>query len=371
MVDGEQSYQVGVITRPSNEAVHYQAVTDFIDLLNPLVNEIHLATGKKTAEVSDLPQEQCYHLIKREYTGIKSIDYFLLQIYICLNVWRMLSDVELVFLHKGAMDYLLPATLIRATGTRVCAYKIGAYAINRDADPSVYDYIIYGLQYLTFAMATAVVVLGENEISSVPNDTVFVAHSRRFDLNTFDETRPLNERPIDIGFVGRFSEVKRIRQLAKATVTLCEEDDNFKACFIGSGPKKDEVASIVEGIPQIEVVDWVDHGDIPKYYRKMRFLFVPSVGEGLPTTVLEGMGCRTVIVASPVGSIPTVVQDGKTGFTIEDTTSCGIVERFHEIRDRDDIDEIASAGRTLVRREYADESIRTDLCEILRALNIV
>ena len=49
-------------------------------------------------------------------------------------------------------------------------------------------------------------------------------------------------------------------------------------------------------------------------YREARLTVIPAVMDGGYTTALESMACGTPVVAANVGSLPELVQDGKTGW---------------------------------------------------------
>lgn len=56
--------------------------------------------------------------------------------------------------------------------------------------------------------------------------------------------------------------------------------------------------------------------DVPDLLGASDFFTLPSLSEGLPLSVLEAMASGLPVVATPVGGIPEVVEEGKHGFLI-------------------------------------------------------
>jgi glycosyltransferase involved in cell wall biosynthesis len=122
---------------------------------------------------------------------------------------------------------------------------------------------------------------------------------------------------------------------------------------VGDGPRYEEVAERTRENQGIELTGWVEREALPEHYNDIRFLFVPSVGEGLPTTVLEAMGCGAIVVATPVGSLVDLIEDGHRGFFLNDNSAATIEETYDQVRQRDDLNVIAANQREFVVSNYS------------------
>ena len=66
----------------------------------------------------------------------------------------------------------------------------------------------------------------------------------------------------------------------------------------------------------VRVVPNMAHEELPAYYRLADVLVIPSLRDGMPNSLLEGMACERAIVASNVGGMPDVLRDGENGVLV-------------------------------------------------------
>ena len=64
----------------------------------------------------------------------------------------------------------------------------------------------------------------------------------------------------------------------------------------------------------LQPIGSVPFKDMPKHYRQMDVLLMPSVREGFGLVVAEAMSCGLPVVASDCSAIPELVDNGKGGF---------------------------------------------------------
>jgi glycosyltransferase involved in cell wall biosynthesis len=63
---------------------------------------------------------------------------------------------------------------------------------------------------------------------------------------------------------------------------------------------------------------------VPALMRALDLLVLPSRHEGFPNVVLEAMASRVPVVASRVGDVPSLLEDGRTGFVFESEDADGL-----------------------------------------------
>jgi glycosyltransferase involved in cell wall biosynthesis len=107
--------------------------------------------------------------------------------------------------------------------------------------------------------------------------------------------------------------------------------------------------------------DWSDER-LLEAYQGAAVVAIPSLVDGGYTTALEAMACETPVVGSTVGSLPELVKDGETGFTVAPSDPDALRERLRRVlADNQLATEMGRAGRRRVEREFTWDRV-VDRC---------
>ena len=107
---------------------------------------------------------------------------------------------------------------------------------------------------------------------------------------------------------------------------------------------------------------------LPYYYSAADMLVMPSHYESFGMVALEAMACGTPVVASQVGGLAFLVQDGETGFVVPDGDPAALSERLTQLLTDDGLRERLGSRAAEYARQYSWENIVDQLLTIYRKL---
>ena len=133
---------------------------------------------------------------------------------------------------------------------------------------------------------------------------------------------PRAGRPVRFCYSGQLVPAKGVETLLRA-LALVQREYRASLCLIGDHGV-DEYASYVDhlrGVAEscrlkdVEFLGW--RSDAVEIVASNDVLVLPSLGEGVPRSILEAMALGKPTVASRVGGVAGVVEDGATGFLVD------------------------------------------------------
>jgi D-inositol-3-phosphate glycosyltransferase len=171
-----------------------------------------------------------------------------------------------------------------------------------------------------------------------------------------DEAKEFIETPLDkrmLLFVGRIEPLKGIDTLLRAFARLRDqgvsERQNLCLSVIGGDASvslsqmSHEMSRLNKLRRELGVKDLVtflgkqDQASLPYYYSAADIVVVPSHYESFGMVALESMACGTPVVASQVGGLAFLIQDGETGFHVPDQDPVAFSDQLFAILDNDEL----------------------------------
>jgi D-inositol-3-phosphate glycosyltransferase len=146
-------------------------------------------------------------------------------------------------------------------------------------------------------------------------------------------------------FVGRIEPLKGVDTLIKAVACLQLKNlkEPVRLAVIGGNPDaapeeiSEEMASLQKLCDDLTVGKMVaflgkrDQDTLPYYYSAAEVVVMPSYYESFGMVALEAMACGTPVIASQVGGLAFLVQDGITGYTVPAEDHEALCERLTAI----------------------------------------
>lgn len=122
---------------------------------------------------------------------------------------------------------------------------------------------------------------------------------------------------IVITFLGQLGHRKGVPQLVSALAALPPEL-SWRAVLGGDGDVEGTRDLVRElGLAnRVEVPGWVGPAKVDEILREADIFALPSFAENLPMSIIEAFAYGVPVICTPVGSVPEMVEDGRTGLIV-------------------------------------------------------
>jgi glycosyltransferase involved in cell wall biosynthesis len=152
--------------------------------------------------------------------------------------------------------------------------------------------------------------------------------AREFILRKINETHQIQMPKKIIGTIANFYPVKGLEYLISAAEKVSNSDTIF--CIIGEGEEYQKIQRLIIDKNlnnRVFLLGRIENAS--RYLSAFDVFVLPSLKEGFPWSVLEAMAAKLPIVATRVGGIPEMIEDGVSGLLVEPQSSEQLAEAIN------------------------------------------
>ncbi|PSP95666.1 hypothetical protein BRC91_01765 [Halobacteriales archaeon QS_4_62_28] len=156
-----------------------------------------------------------------------------------------------------------------------------------------------------------------------------------------------------LGFVGGLQPYKGLEDLAAA---LDRVEADCHLLVAGDGPERNRLERRFD--ERARFLGAVPYDQIPALYHEFDTFVLPSHTEGLPRVILEAQATATPVIATRVGGVPEVVNNGETGLLCDTQDSDALATAIDRLAaDPTEGKRLGEAGRDAISETYSWDSL--------------
>lgn len=179
----------------------------------------------------------------------------------------------------------------------------------------------------------------------------------------------LGEDIIIVGIVGRLVPIKNHKMFlgaANLLSGLLENKFKIKYLIIGDGEDR---ASLEEYAKKLglgnDVIFYGWREDMADIYSDLDIAGLTSLNEGTPVALIEALAAGRPVVATNVGGVADVVEDGVNGYLVASGDARAFALRLADlVKDSDKRSEFGLRGRQMVRERFSKERLVRDMAKL-------
>lgn len=173
-----------------------------------------------------------------------------------------------------------------------------------------------------------------------------------------------------IGIMARLSSVKGHDVLIEAMRMVVAQFPQAKLLIVGEGRLERKLKEMVREFKLSENVVFYPVVNQSSDMLSLFDIFVmPSRQEGLGLSVMEAQAAGLPVVASKVGGLPSLIEDGRTGLLVPPDNPNVLAEAILLLlRNKDKAKEMGTRARDFIQKEFSSERMEEETVEVYKAV---
>jgi glycosyltransferase involved in cell wall biosynthesis len=243
-----------------------------------------------------------------------------------LELWRIFKKEKPDVIHLNSSKMGGTGALVgRLLGIKKIIFIAHGWAFNEDR-PRYQKIILRVFHIITILLAHQTIAVSQitsDQIGWPWNKKIVVIRNglRKIDFLEKDSARKIVSEKIsqknigpDIPWIGTISELHKTKGLHYAIEAIARMQKNSIFIVIGEGQERKNLEQLIVNLHMTERIFLVGRIESAASYIKAFDIFtLTSISEALPYALLEAGAAALPVVASKVGGIPEIIEDGKTG----------------------------------------------------------
>ena len=172
-----------------------------------------------------------------------------------------------------------------------------------------------------------------NEFKIDSNKAVVVYNGIGLDkIENGIKKQKIETNPYNITYIGRLNSVKGVDLLLRATKIL-KEKHNIKISIVGDGEERKTLENLADKLKIDDIVSFYgQQKDVAPFLDKASIFVYPSIWqEVFGISIVEAMAYGIPCVATDVGGIPEIIEDGSNGFLCEKSNSNNLASTIEKV----------------------------------------
>jgi len=176
-----------------------------------------------------------------------------------------------------------------------------------------------------------------------------------------------------VSFVGHLRRQKGVGYLIRAIPEILKALPETRFLIVGPGPERRELLRLADSMNltgNVRFIPYIENARIPALYALSTIFAFPSIwAEPFGRVIIEAMAVGTPVIATGVGGVPEIIEDGRNGILVPPRDPGALAEAIISLlEDRRRRMRIGREGRRTVESRFTPEAVGPRILEIYEAV---